>query len=208
MSGPSSTGRSGSKQSDLSREIGQLADLPRTDLVVHWHRIYRCPPPKGVKRGLLERAIAWHLQARHFGGLSPSVKRQLKEAVGSLGGAGRCKINDTCDVRVVVWEADASTCTTAPTADSAPASPPAPSPRSLAPAPLSPLSPPSTPMPAPAPVSLTPGSRLVREWHGKAHHVDVIEEGFVFEGKTYASLSAIAREITGARWSGPRFFGV
>lgn len=205
MSGPSSTGRSGSKQSDLSREIGQLADLPRTDLVVHWHRIYRCPPPKGVKRGLLERAIAWHLQARHFGGLSPSVKRQLKEAVGSLAGASRCKINDTHDVGVVDREVEASNRAAAPTADSAPASPPAPSPGSSPPpSPFPSSSPPSSP----APVSLTPGSRLVREWHGKAHHVDVIEEGFVFEGKTYASLSAIAREITGARWSGPRFFGV
>lgn len=208
MSGLSSTGRSGSKQSDLSREIGQLADLPRTELVVHWHRIYRCPPPKGVKRGLLERAIAWHLQARHFGGLSPSTKRQLKAAVGSLAGTSRCKINNTCDIAVVGREVDASTCATVITADSAPATRPAPPLGSLSPAPLLPLSPSSTPLPSPAPVCLTPGSRLVREWHGKAHHVDVIEEGFVFEGKTYASLSAIAREITGARWSGPRFFGV
>ena len=53
-----------------------------------------------------------------------------------------------------------------------------------------------------------PGTRLVREWHGRTHHVDVIEDGFVFEGKTHASLSAIARQITGARWSGPRFFGL
>ncbi|MEZ5879425.1 MAG: DUF2924 domain-containing protein [Nitratireductor sp.] len=207
MSGRSSTVRSGSNQSDLSREIGQLADLPRTDLVVHWHRIYRCPPPKGVKRGLLERAIAWHLQARHFGGMSPSVKRQLKEAVGSLVASNRCKINDTCDAGVVDREVEASTCAADSIADSAPATPPAPSPGSLAPAPLTPPSASHT-LSSPAPMSLTPGSRLVREWHGKAHHVDVIEEGFVFEGKTYASLSAIAREITGARWSGPRFFGV
>jgi hypothetical protein len=70
-----------SAQSKLEEEIGLLADLPREELVMRWHRIYRRPPPKGVKRGLLERAIAWHLQARHLGGLSPSIKRQLREAV-------------------------------------------------------------------------------------------------------------------------------
>ena len=208
MSGLSSTERSGSKQSDLSREIGRLADLPRTELVVHWHRIYRCPPPKGVKRGLLERAIAWHLQAKHFGGLSPSVKRQLKEAVGSLADASRNNPSGSIEGDGHDPEVEASDRVTAPTVDSAPASPPAPSPESSSPSPLSPLSPSSSPLSSPTPVSLSPGSRLVREWHGKAHHVDVIEEGFVFEGKTYASLSAIAREITGARWSGPRFFGV
>jgi Protein of unknown function (DUF2924) len=56
--------------------------------------------------------------------------------------------------------------------------------------------------------SLLPGTRLVREWHGHTHHVDVIDDGFVYEGKCYPSLSAIARTITGARWSGPRFFGL
>lgn len=55
---------------------------------------------------------------------------------------------------------------------------------------------------------LSPGTRLVREWNGRTHHVDVIEKGFVWNGKKHKSLSAIAREITGARWSGPRFFGL
>lgn len=61
-----------------------------------------------------------------------------------------------------------------------------------------------------APVALKPGtgSRLVREWRGKTHMVDIEENGFVYQGKSYRSLSAIARMITGARWSGPRFFGV
>ncbi len=55
---------------------------------------------------------------------------------------------------------------------------------------------------------LTLGTRLVREWHGRSHVVDVVEQGFVYDGKTFKSLSAIARAITGARWSGPRFFGL
>ncbi|OWU67104.1 bacteriophage-related protein [Marinibacterium profundimaris] len=56
--------------------------------------------------------------------------------------------------------------------------------------------------------ALRPGGRLLREWNGVTHVVDVTEEGFVWKGRTHRSLSVIAREITGARWSGPRFFGL
>ncbi len=52
------------------------------------------------------------------------------------------------------------------------------------------------------------GARLVREWNGRTHTVTVEEEGFTYAGRNYRSLSAIARKITGARWSGPRFFGL
>ena len=55
---------------------------------------------------------------------------------------------------------------------------------------------------------LHPGARLVREWNGVSHVVEVIEGGFIWNGDRHASLSAIARAITGARWSGPRFFGL
>lgn len=56
--------------------------------------------------------------------------------------------------------------------------------------------------------TLRPGGRLLREWNGKTHLVEVTDDGFVWKGQCYRSLSAIAREITGARWSGPRFFGL
>lgn len=56
--------------------------------------------------------------------------------------------------------------------------------------------------------SLGPGSQLVRVWNGRTHHVEVVEKGFIWNGRHFRSLSAIAREITGARWSGPRFFGL
>lgn len=55
---------------------------------------------------------------------------------------------------------------------------------------------------------LEPGTRLRREWNGVVHVVDRTEAGFVCQGETYRSLSEIARVITGARWSGPRFFGL
>jgi len=56
--------------------------------------------------------------------------------------------------------------------------------------------------------SSSPGTRLVREWRGQPHVVDIIEGGVQYNGETYRSLSQVARTITGARWSGPRFFGV
>ncbi len=52
------------------------------------------------------------------------------------------------------------------------------------------------------------GTRLIREWNGVTHVVDAVDDGFIWQGARYGSLSAVARAITGARWSGPRFFGV
>ncbi len=58
------------------------------------------------------------------------------------------------------------------------------------------------------PRSLNPGARLVREWNGTVHEVDVTGDGYVWQTKRYRSLTAIARAITGTKWSGPRFFGL
>ena len=52
------------------------------------------------------------------------------------------------------------------------------------------------------------GVQLVREWRGEMHRVTVPEDGFEYRDRRYPSLSVIAREITGTRWSGPRFFGL
>ena len=57
-------------------------------------------------------------------------------------------------------------------------------------------------------VALSPGTRLVRDWHGRTCTVEVTEQGFLYTGQRYRSLSAVARTITGARWSGRRFFGL
>ena len=54
-----------------------------------------------------------------------------------------------------------------------------------------------------------PGSRLVREWHGAVHIVTIAENGATeWNGRTWRSLSEVARAITGTRWSGPAFFGL
>jgi Protein of unknown function (DUF2924) len=57
-------------------------------------------------------------------------------------------------------------------------------------------------------VILREGNRLVREWSGTAHTVLVLASGFEWQGRRYRSLSQIAEVITGAHWSGPRFFGL
>ncbi len=62
-----------------------------------------------------------------------------------------------------------------------------------------------------APASRRPpsrGTRLVREWNGIPHEVDVMDDGYLWRGQRHRSLSAIALVITGTKWSGPRLFGI
>jgi hypothetical protein len=58
------------------------------------------------------------------------------------------------------------------------------------------------------PISLKPGTRLVREWRGITHTALIHADGIEWRGQRYPSLSVVARKITGAHWSGPRFFGL
>jgi hypothetical protein len=143
----------------LEDEVAAIGDLSREELAARWVKTYGCPPPKGIKRRLLERSAAWHLQAHRLGGLSQTAKRAIRVA------------------------ASASYRTAA-------------SGKKAAAKPIVPLT------------QLRPSTRLMREWNGRMHFVDVTEDGFMFDGKSYRSLSAIARRITGAHWSGPRFFGI
>jgi len=62
--------------------------------------------------------------------------------------------------------------------------------------------------PAASRTTIKPGTRLLREWGGVMHEVIVLESSVRYRGKLWPSLSAVASEITGARWSGPRFFGL
>lgn len=57
-------------------------------------------------------------------------------------------------------------------------------------------------------VNLATGTRLLREWHGERYEVVVKDDGFRYDGKTYRSLSAVARAITGSHISGNHFFGI
>ncbi|MCP5073901.1 MAG: DUF2924 domain-containing protein [Rhodobacteraceae bacterium] len=56
--------------------------------------------------------------------------------------------------------------------------------------------------------ALPSGTQLVREWNGRVYRVEITADGFEMDGQIYSSLSAVAKRITGAEWSGPRFFGL
>lgn len=156
----------------LEMEIAMLGGLHRSVLAERWEAIYGVPPPKGARRVLLERAIAWHVQAKAFGGLKKETLRALMRAPTGQrrkgrNGAGPADSDASAGIDV---DAQSTQRTTRPL--------------------------PSI------------GARLVRDWRGKTHVVDVVQAGYVWQGNSYKSLSVIAREITGARWSGPRFFGL
>ena len=153
----------------LSKEIAGLGDLPRSELAERWQSIYGVAPPKGARRVLLERAIAWHLQAAALGAPPASTERILRRAIG----AERKKA-------VIDRSSDEGSSYGSPSGSKTNVA----APRAL----------PSN------------GTRLIREWRGKTHIVDVIESGFVWEDNAYRSLSVIAKAITGAHWSGPRFY--
>ncbi|MEM6414324.1 MAG: DUF2924 domain-containing protein [Pseudomonadota bacterium] len=56
--------------------------------------------------------------------------------------------------------------------------------------------------------NVKPGGRLIREWRGRTYEVYVADDGVFMDGKQFGSLSAVAFDITGAKWNGPRFFGL
>jgi len=131
----------------LEIDLDGLVDQPRSALVDLWQEAFDEQPPRGLRQAFLARLLAYDLQVRAQGGLSPRLVKRLQAMA-----AG-----DT---------------------------------------------------PRPAAPQLRPGAQLLRTWNGVTHRVDVVEDGYRYRGETYGSLSAIAKRITGAHWSGPRFFGL
>ena len=139
----------------MIRAEHRIADLrSRKVLIEGWESAYGRSPPKGISRRLMQYALAYHAQAKTYGGLKSAAKRKLFQL--ARAGSG-----------IASRERSADRGRTAP-----------------------------------------PGTRLVREWHGRSHTVEATDRGFLYAGKSYRSLSEIAQAITGARWSGPRFFGL
>ena len=142
--------------SRLDDKLAGLARLTPAQLREQWQRLYRAPAPP-IGPDLLARGIAWQLQERSLGGLTPSAARELKRLAARVGGqSGQANV----------------------------------------------------PTPTTTAADLRPGTTLMRSWGDRNWSVLVTESGLVFEGRHYDSLSKIAREITGAHWSGPRFFGL
>ncbi|MBX3575447.1 MAG: DUF2924 domain-containing protein [Mesorhizobium sp.] len=170
---------------DIAAEVAALSDLSRDELVELWRKVYGVAPPKGIRQELMVRAVAWHLQAKRLGGLSGETRRLLRSAKNRVESEmlARDRPPDTRvdEPRKLGEGADGVGQQIGSVGV--------------------------------ASVSrqrrrLTPGARLVREWNGHTHTIDVIEGGYVFEAKVYPSLTVIAGKITGTHWSGPRFFGL
>lgn len=156
---------------DIAGQVASLQNLTREDLAISWRKAHGSEPPRSMRHDLLVRSAAWHLQVKHFGGLSPSTRRALKAAMVEV---ERGMAPQALPSISTSAEVDKVSATTARQQRR----------------------------------SVAPGTRLLRTWSGKTHVVDVVESGFVFQAKVYTSLTAIARQITGAHWSGPRFFGL
>lgn len=135
-------------QERVAREVAGLSALNRQRLVERWEQAFGRAPPGKTSRVLLEKALAYEIQRKAFGGLPQRTRQTLRQALSSDGK----------------------------------------------------VAPPSR--------SVSPGTRLIREWNGRTYEVAVVEGGFLWQGRTWRSLSKIAREITGTAWSGPRFFGL
>lgn len=178
-------GSAGSKADRLA----QLAGSDRSRLQDTWLETFARRPPLRLSRELLVLALSYHLQCGRSEGLSLAEVHELG-LTGSdwiagveLGGgkrrSGRCLRSDRPDHQGKAVTAIET---------------------SLA-----------KPRPTPRPIqrSIKPGTRLLRDWQGQTHEVVAESSGqFLYGGTTYRSLSAIARKITGTRWSGPVFFGI
>ena len=145
-------------QSNFKQDGGSIDDRlewPRSlepiALREEWRKLKGSDPPR-LSRDLMLRSLAYALQVKAFGGLSPSTLSKLEASYDATSEAPRNSEQQKS--------------------------------------------------------ALSAGARLVREWHGRTYSVEVTQEGFLFEGRTYRSLSEIARKITGSHWSGPRFFGL
>jgi hypothetical protein len=151
----------------------------REDLIGRWTASYGCPPPQGVRHELLLYAAAWQVQIKQLGGFSPETRRSLKKAV--------VRIKAMRGLQAVGPRLTAGSVEGPAEADQAPK---------------------VFGVTGKERRRLTAGARLTREWNGRTYVVDVVEGGYLFEGTRHRSLSVIARAITGAHWSGPRFFGL
>lgn len=135
---------------NLEARIAAIEAMSGKELKAEWERLMKSPAPPAFGKGLLARALSYHLQEKAFGGLSGADRRRIRSPAARPEGSS----------------ADAGQ------------------------------------------QQLRPGTWLSRTWQGEVHQVVVLEQGVDYRGARYSSLSAVAREITGAHWSGPRFFGL
>lgn len=164
-------------------DYAALPDLSIEELRRLWSvHIGRTPPP--AQRRLLVRELAWRVQAREHGGLDRSTRRALAAAVREA--VRRQKAKPGGEAGPGAGTADAAS------RGDSPSRPPR-----------------RRPARNHAAATLAPATRLVRDWHGVRHEVEVVGvRRYRYRGAVYRSLSEVARAITDSHWSGPRFFGL
>ena len=168
------------------RSVAELAQLPRKHLVELWVKHVGHPPPKSASTSLLLQAAAYKLQEQHYGGLKRQDLRLLHKA------ADPSKVTGNKGFVNTGGNASQTLITNDELGDKQN--------QALEPAQRDKL-----PRKA-QPIALRHGTRLVREWQGRSHSIEVRADGFGWNSEVYRSLSAVALAITGARWSGNRFF--
>lgn len=174
----------------IEQKVAALGDLSYAELTAMWVKSHGVAPPKGAKRRLLERSISFDLQVKAHGTLSRAARKELKSAVRTYAAT-----RQVSEVRRELNESKGMVSESQTNMTSGSHVQPAPQKPRLS-------------KKVRQGVVLSAGMRLVRDWNGRRYCVDVGDKGFIFDGKTYRSLSAIASKITGAHWSGPRFFGL
>lgn len=155
---------------DLQAELDAIAGMSLDDLRVRFRRLTRKAASPGLPRWLLQRIVAYRMQAAVLGDLDAETVRYLdriahdhaKSREGSTPDGRRPSIKRSPDQAGI----------------------------------------------AAVPYRLRPGTQLVREHDGELHKVTVLEKGFSWNGRTFTSLSDIARKITGTNWNGPAFSGL
>jgi hypothetical protein len=163
-------------------------------LVNLWIEHMGRPPPKTASTSLLLRAVAYAVQEDQLGGLKrQDLRLLLKTADSAVGSSAKRRRNKRLTAHDGLssdpdGHAGPVAGRTSPTAAGSLATDDNPA------------------ISRTSPIALRPGTRLVREWQGRSHVVDVRADGFQWNRTIYRSLTAVALAITGARWSGNRFF--
>ncbi len=180
---------------NAEQQLATIANLSLPDLLEHWHALGFGEPPR-LPLPLLQRLLAQLLQEQIYGGLSAAAVRQL-EAAASAAATDAAK-----GVSAGSSSSSQHSCCPSSTSPSLSTS------ASALPSNLPTPSKAARRRVSSRQVTLTTGTRLVREWNGRTISVEVVDDHFVWNNAPYRSLSEIARAVTGTRWSGPRFFGI
>lgn len=181
----------------------------KASVQARWRALFGTEPPRAT--WLIEQALAWQEQVLAAGDVAPAIARDLAIAARQASEARQMRASGMPETSgKAAALSDAAPCTPSPTHGAADAA-------SCSISPGNPNAAPRTrsrgPRTAPAPLppassQLVPGTRLVKAHGGRTHVVEVTTTGFVYEGAAFASLSAVAKHITGTHWNGLLFFGL